>query len=104
MALCVELMYYFLSIIIKMCLANLIIITPTLSSTTFYPKTQESNETTTYSCNELIYLSKSQLSKNLTELPPRSIRKIRDLRLNKKRIKIKHHKTRPTNQANLRNL
>ena len=87
-----------------MCLANLIIITPTLSSTTFYPKTQESNETTTYSHDELIYLSKSQLSKNLTGLPPGSIRKIRDLRLNKKRIKIKHHKTRSTNQANLRNL
>ena len=47
-------MHYFLSIIIKMCLANLIIITPTPSSTTFYPKTQESNETTTYSQNELI--------------------------------------------------
>ena len=58
-----------------MCLANLIVITPTLSSTTLYPKTQESNETTTYSCNELIYLSKSQLSKHLTGLPPGSIRK-----------------------------
>ena len=100
-------MYYFLSIIIKMCLANLIVITPTPSSTTLYPKAQESNETneiTTYSHNELINLSKSQLSKNLTGLPPGSIRKIRDLRLNKKRIKIKHHKTRSTNQANLQNL
>ena len=100
-------MYYFLSIIIKMCLANLIVITPTPSSTTLYPKAQESNETneiTTYSCNELIDLSKSQLSKILTGLPPGSIRKIRDLRLNKKRIKIKHHKTRSTSQANLQNL
>ena len=57
-----------------------------------------------YSHIELIDLSKSQLSKNLTGLPPGSIRKIRDLRLNKKRIKIKHHKTRSTNQANLQNL
>ena len=97
-------MYCFLSIIIKMCLANLIVITPTPSSTTLYPKTQESNETATYSCNELIYLSKSQLSKNLTGLPPGSIRKIRDLRLNKKRTKKKHCRTRSTNQANLQNL
>ena len=79
-------MYLFLSIIIKMCLANLTVITPTPSLNNLYPKVQESNETkeiTTYSCNELIDLSKSQLSKNLTGLPPGSIKKIRDLRLNK---------------------
>ena len=100
-------MYFFLSIIIKMCLANLIVITPTPSLNNLYPKVQESNETkeiTTYSCNELIDLSKSQLSKNLTGLPPGSIRKIRDLRLNKKRINLRQHKTRSTNQANLQNL
>ena len=72
-------MHHFLSIIIKMCLANLIIITPTPSSTTLYPITLEKNESTTYSHDELIYLSKSQLSKNLTGLPPGSIRRIRDL-------------------------
>ena len=100
-------MYFFLSIIIKMCLANLIVITLTPSLNNLYPKVQESNETkeiTTYSHNELIDLSKSQLSKNLTGLPPGSIRKIRDLRLNKKRIIIRQHKTRSTNQANLCNL
>ena len=61
-------------------------------------------EITTYSHSELIDLSKSQLGKNLTGLPPGPIRKIRDLRLNKKRIKIRQHKTKSTNQANLQNL
>ena len=90
-----------------MCLANLIVITPTPSLINLYPKAQESNETkeiTTYSRSELIGLSKSQLSKNLTGLLPGSIRKIRDLRQNKKRIIIRQHKTIPTNQANLWNL
>ena len=53
---------------------------------------------------KLMKLQPTVASKNLTGLPPGSIRKIRDLRLNKKRIKIKHHKTRSTNQANLQNL
>ena len=89
------------------CNRHVIYITPITSSTNLYPKVQETNETkeiTTYSHNELIVPSKSQLSKSLTGLPPGSIKKIRDLRLNKKRIKIKHHKTRSTNQANLQNL
>ena len=75
-------MHLFLSIIIKMCLANLIVITPTPSLINLYPKAQESNvtkEITTYSHNELIGLSKLQLSKNLIGLSPGSIRKIRDL-------------------------
>ena len=73
-----------------MCLANLIIITPTPSSTTLYPKTPEKNEITTYSHDQLTYLSKSQLCKNLTGLAPGSIRRIRELQLNKRRIRIKH--------------
>ena len=97
-------MHYILSITIKMCLANQIIITPTPSSTNLYHKTPEKNEITTYSCDQLIYLSESQLCKNLTGLALGSIRRIRDLRLNKKRVRIKPVKTRSTNQANLRNL
>ena len=97
-------MHYFLSIIIKMCLANLTIITPTPSSTIVYPKTPEKNKITTYSCDQLIYLAKSQICNNLTGLARGSIRRIRDLWLNKKGIRIKHQNIRSTSQANLRNL
>ena len=97
-------MQYFLIIIIKMCLANLIIITTTPSSTALYPKTIEKHEIITYNHDQLTNLSKSQLWKNLGGLPPGTIRRIRDLQLNKKRIRIKHRKTSAINHANLRNL
>ena len=97
-------MQYFLGTIIKMCLANLIIITPTPSSTVPYSRTIEKHETITYSHDQLTYLSKSQLCKKLIGLPPGSIRRIRDLQLNKKRIKIRQKKTSTINHANLRNL
>ena len=97
-------MHDFLGTIIKMCLANLIIITPTPSSTVQDSRTIEKHETITYSHDQLTYLSKSQLCKNLIGLPPGSIRRIRDLQLNKKRIKIKQKKTSTINHVNFRNL
>ena len=83
----------FLFTIIKMCLANLIIIQPTPTSTVQYPRATRKHNSIAYSHDQLTYLSKSQLCKNLIGLPPGSIRRIRDLQLNKKRIKIKQKKT-----------
>ena len=97
-------MQNFLSTIIKMCLANLIIIQPTPSSTVQYSRATGKHDSITYSHDQLTYLSKSQLCKNLIGLPPGSIRRIRDLQLNKKRIKIKQKKTSTINHANFRNL
>ena len=97
-------MQNFLGTIIKMCLANLIIIKPTPSSNVQYPRTIGKQDTITYSHDQLTYLSKSKLCKNLIGLPPGSIRRIRDLQLNKKRIKIKQKKTSTINHANFRNL
>ena len=94
----------FLGTIIKTCLANLIIIKPTPSSNVQYPRTIGKQDTITYSHDQLTYLSKSQLCKNLMGLPPGSIRRIRDLQLNKKRIKIKQKKASTINHANFRNL
>ena len=94
----------FFGTIIKMCIANLIIIKPTPSSTVQYPRTIGKQDAITYSHDQLTYLSKSQLCKNLIGLPPGSIRRIRDLQLNKKRIKIKQKKTSTINGANFRNL
>ena len=94
----------FLFTIIKMCLANLIIIQPTPTSTVQYPRATRKHNSIAYSHDQLTYLSKSQLCKNLIGLPPGSIRRIRDLQLNKKRIKIKQKKTSTINHANLRNL
>ena len=97
-------MQNFLSTIIIMCLANLIIIQPTPSSTVQYSRATGKHDSITYSHDQLTYLSKSQLCKNLIGLPPGSIRRIRDLQLNKKRIKIKQKKTSTINHANFRNL
>ena len=77
-----------------MCLANLIIITPKPSSTALDRETKEKHQSITYSHDQLLYLSKSQLCNNLTGLPPGSIKRIRELKLIEYSI----------NHANLRNL
>ena len=97
-------MHCLLSIIIKMCLANLIVITPIPSSTALYQRRMEEHHNITYSHDQLTYLSKSQLCYNLTGLPPGSIKRIRELKVNKKRVRIKQQKTSTINHANLRNL
>ena len=52
----------------------------------------------------MTYLSKSQLCNNLTGLPSGLIKGIRELKLNKRRVRIGHWKTKSINHANLRNL
>ena len=96
-------MHCFLSIVIKMCLAVLIIITPIPSSTTLYQRTIEKHQIIAYSHDQLTYLSRSQLCNNLMGLPPGSIKRIRELKLNKKRVRIKQRKTNTINHTNLRN-
>ena len=56
------------------------------SSTTLYQRTIEKHQNITYSHDQLTYLSKSQLCNNLTGLQPGSIKRIRELKLNKKRV------------------
>ena len=87
-----------------MCLANLIIIKPTPSPDVQYPRTIGKQDTITYSHDQLTYLSKSQHCKNLMGLPPGSIGRIRDLQLNKKKIKMRQKKAGTINRANFRNL